>query len=301
MNNHCIFTSLRLCVKKETISLLILVLAASLIYTQNAFLIKDKRLNEISGIVASRVNPDMYYVHNDSGGKNEVYVIDSRGKTITTIILPGLTNRDWEDIAIGPGPDKNQSYVYIGEIGDNKAKHINVSLYRFPEPLLKSNGNKKIKPVTIPMDSLGIFNFVILDGAKDLETLFIDSANGDVYLVSKREEKVGLYQIQAPLIDTGINKAGRIQSFDFPLAVAGDISAQRDKIIIKTYSDIYCWSVLPNQSIPEALAQKPTILPYTVEPQGEAACWSADGKEYLTISEKVEKAQLYLNIYPFLP
>lgn len=295
------FATSRLCVKRKTIILLLLALIASSIFAQDKFLIKDKRLNEVSGIVASLANPGLYYVHNDSGGKNEVYVINSQGKTVTTIILPGLTNRDWEDIAIGPGPDKNSSYVYVGEIGDNNAKLLNVSLYRFPEPILKAKDIKKLKSVTIPMDSLGIFNFVIMDGAKDLETLFIDPANGDIYLVSKREEKVGLYQIQAPMIETGINKAKRIQSFDFPLAVAGDISAQRDKIIIKTYSDIYCWNILPNQSIPDALAQKPTVLPYVTEPQGEAICWSADGRQYLTISEKKGKSKLYLYSYPFLP
>ena len=41
---------------------------------------------------------------------------------------------DWEDIAVGPGPEPGVSYVYIGDIGDNLRLRSTISLLRFPEP-----------------------------------------------------------------------------------------------------------------------------------------------------------------------
>jgi hypothetical protein len=261
--------------------------------------VKDKQLDEISGIAASRVNTGLYYVHNDSGGKSEVYVLDGKGKTRHTLILPYFVNRDWEDIAVGPGPEPEVSYVYVGEIGDNKAQYSNIVLYRFREPDLSKVIKKK--PTSSEIADISAVSIMFEDGARDCETLMLDPMNGDVYLVSKREQKVGLYQIKAPLADAGINVARRILDLDFALAVGGDISPQRDKVIIKTYEKVYCWSLEPGQEIKDALSQPPTELPYVIEPQGEAICWSADGKKYFTLSEKAKKTPLYFYRYSYPP
>ncbi len=311
--------------KKIVLSLLLLILFTGLCFAQKAYKVKDKQLDEISGIAASRANPGWYYVHNDSGGKGEVYVINTKGRLIGTIMLTTLCsiggedgesiaefwcastkNRDWEDIAVGPGPEPGTNYLYVGEIGDNKAQYNNTYLYRtkeiadhwFLESLkmsAKRTSEKSWKASPSPVDTLA---FIYADGPKDCETLMIDPANGDVYLVSKREEKVGVYQIKAPLSTDSLNVAKRILSLDFPLAVGGDISPQRDKIIIKTYNKIYQWQIAPGQSIAEALSGPYENLPYKFEPQGEAICFSADGKSYLTISERAKKKPLYLYIYP---
>lgn len=264
-------------------------------YAVKANQVKDKRLDEVSGIIASRVNPDVYYVHNDSGGKPEIYAINKKGKVLAVLQLEGITNRDWEDIAVGPGPDGQSSYIYVGEIGDNKAQYSELQLYRFKEPDLKATIKSKHKTITIKdIDSLRI-NFA--DGAKDCETLFIDPTNADVYLVSKRELQVGLYQIKAPLSTTELNIAQRILTLDFPLAVAGDISINRDLILIKTYENIYLWNIAEDESIFDAMIKPYQELPYTVEPQGEAICFTNSGKEYLTLSEKAPKLKLYLYTY----
>src|SRR5690606_31051496 len=69
-------------------------------------LLKEKRLSEISGIAASVVNPGLFWVHNDSGGEPEVYLIDKSLNILLTCRLEGIENRDWEDITIGPGPEE---------------------------------------------------------------------------------------------------------------------------------------------------------------------------------------------------
>jgi hypothetical protein len=286
--------------RAKLLAIIILVLLIfSGLTAQATHKVKDKQLDEISGIAASRVNAGLYYVHNDSGGKSEVYVLDGKGKTRHTLILPYFVNRDWEDIAVGPGPEPEVSYVYVGEIGDNKAQYSNVVLYRFREPDLSKVIKKK--PTSSEIADISAVSIMFEDGARDCETLMLDPMNGDVYLVSKREQKVGLYQIKAPLADAGINVARRILDLDFALAVGGDISPQRDKVIIKTYDKVFCWSVEPGQEIMDALSQPPTELPYVMEPQGEAICWSADGKKYFTLSEKAKKTPLYFYRYSYPP
>src|ERR1051326_9299686 len=81
--------------------------------------IKDKSISESSGLVASPTPPGAYWTHNDSGDGPFIYAIDTRGNTLATFRVTGATNRDWEDIASGPGPQLNRSYLYIGDTGDN--------------------------------------------------------------------------------------------------------------------------------------------------------------------------------------
>src|SRR5476651_1820376 len=83
-----------------------------------------KAMDEISGIAASGINKDIYYIHNDSGDTSRFFAISPSGDLKSTIYYKGDPKeiqgvRDCEDIAVGPGPDKGKSYVYMGDIGDN--------------------------------------------------------------------------------------------------------------------------------------------------------------------------------------
>ncbi len=80
-------------------------------------MLKTNEIDEASGIVAGRVNKDFLYTHNDSGGKPIVYILNKQGEKIGELLLKGIKNRDWEEIAIGKGPDDHFTYLYVGEIG----------------------------------------------------------------------------------------------------------------------------------------------------------------------------------------
>src|SRR5882724_7777911 len=73
----------------------------------------EKRLVEASGLVASYQNVGCLWSLNDSGNSAEVFLIDSTGKTKLVCKLEGVKNRDWEDIAMGPGPKPGKRYVYV--------------------------------------------------------------------------------------------------------------------------------------------------------------------------------------------
>jgi hypothetical protein len=57
--------------------------------------VKDKNLNEVSGIAASRKNPGFIWAQNDSGNKPQVYLLDQNLNIRLTVKLKGIFNRDW--------------------------------------------------------------------------------------------------------------------------------------------------------------------------------------------------------------
>ena len=56
------------------------------------------------------------------------------GATLALYDLDGAKANDWEDIAIGPGPVAGQSYLYVGDIGDNSTSRSHIDVYRVAEP-----------------------------------------------------------------------------------------------------------------------------------------------------------------------
>lgn len=109
-------------------------------------------ITENSGLVASQQygtsTDPILYGHNDSGGAPEVYAFDTRsGNGLLGIYtLEGATNGDWEDIAVGPGPDATKSYIYVGNIGSaGGTKRI----YRFAEPAVAHG--QALNETTIPL------------------------------------------------------------------------------------------------------------------------------------------------------
>jgi hypothetical protein len=233
-------------------------------------------LEEVSGLVVSRRYPNRLYVHTDSGGEAAVYVLDTLGNELGKLALSGLNNRDWEDIAVGPGPN-GSSYIYVAEIGDNEAKHEETSLYRFAEPELLQ---------AIPSDAIDQVKLQFPGGPKDAETFLVDPVSGDLFLVSKRDTKNTLYRVPADGFEKGKAVLEKLHSFDFTSSVGGDVSRDGSQVLIKTYLAVFYWKRTEKQSLVEALQAAPIRLPYVPEPQGEAIGFNFKGNAYFTLSEK---------------
>jgi hypothetical protein len=245
-------------------------------------------LEEVSGLVASQRYPNRLYVQTDSGGEAAVFVLDTLGNELGRLDLSGLKNRDWEDIAIGPGPN-GSSYIYVAEIGDNEAKYEEIYLYRFTEPELLQ---------AIPSDAIDQVRIQYPGGSKDAETLLADPISGTLFLVSKREPKNALYQVPATAFEKGSGTLEKVHEFDFNSSVAGDISKDGSQILIKTYLAVFYWKRTDKQSLVEALKAEPMRLPYLAEPQGEAIGFNFKGDAYFTLSEKRNGVTPTLYRYP---
>ena len=255
--------------------------------------LENPAIIEASGLVVSRSNPSLLWVHNDSGDYNRLFVAGRNGEDHGEFILRGAHNRDWEDIAAGPGPVSGLTYLYVGEIGDNLAQYDIMSIYRVPEPDISA-----LDSVTyMPVDNVERIDYVYPDGPRDAETLMVDPLTKDLYIVSKREERSGVYLAEYPYPVGEVITLKKVGSFPFNRALAGDISADGREIIIKTDYRVYYWTREPGEAVFEALKRQPVLLPYTVEPQGEAIGWMPDGSGYYTVSEIVDNIKPVLYFY----
>ncbi len=102
--------------------------------TPVSYPITPGKIDEASGIAESKLNKGKIWVEQDSGNPAELSVIDSGGAFIKKIHIKGATNRDWEDMALAPGPEDGKSFIYIAETGDNFQKDSVYAFYRIAEP-----------------------------------------------------------------------------------------------------------------------------------------------------------------------
>ncbi len=253
--------------------------------------VTNEKLEEVSGLVESIQNPGLLWTHNDSGNAAEVFLIDKSTTIILTCKLKGVKNRDWEDIAVGPGPIPGKNYVYVADIGDNFAQHGLKYIYRFEEPTL-TPGIKEIEITQIDR-----ITFQLSDKEKDTECLILDPSTKDLYVVSKREKPVYVYQLKYPCSTTEKLTAISVLSLPLTQIVGGDFSADRNELVLKSYDEIYYWNIKDNETVINALKVKPRKLTYKQEPQGEAFAWARDGSGYYTISEKVKGEKSALTFY----
>lgn len=255
--------------------------------------LENDNIKEASGIAASRVNPGVLWVHNDSGDKNRIFAMNEKGKNLGEYYLENCEARDWEDIAIGPGPVDDKSYIYVGDIGDNDAKHKIKSVYRFIEPELLADEPPKNHLV----QNIDILRFKYPDEKRDAEALMVDPLTKDFFVISKRDLKVKVFQARYPQPLDSISTLRGIGTLDLAMIVAADISPSGRDIILKNYHEIYHWKRLPGESIKKTLLHKPEKLPYVKELQGEAVAWDSKGEGYFTISEE-DGEPCHLYYYP---
>lgn len=80
-----------------------------------------KWLHETSGLIYYQ---DKLITHNDGGHKAELYILNTKGKHEKTIVVNGVKNYDWEDLATD-----RKGNLYIGDFGNNFNKRQNLQIY----------------------------------------------------------------------------------------------------------------------------------------------------------------------------
>lgn len=245
--------------------------------------LNNPAIDEASGIAVSRQDPDYIWTHNDSGDMNRIFLIRNDGTYWGTFRLLGTGNRDWEDIAIGPGPIQDKKYLYIGEIGDNRAVNPVKYIYRLPEPDINL-ADSTVQWVDVT--SVDRIPFVYPDGIMmDAETLLVDPWTKDIYIITKREFPVTIYMLPYPQSTADTTVAIKYGTLPFTSATAGDISADGKEILVKTYDKAFLWTRDEGETIGDAFMRQPLRVPYTPEVQGEAIAFPVDGSGYYTLSE----------------
>ena len=251
--------------------------------------LKDPALIETSGLASSAQNPGVLWANNDSGDTARLFAISEAGATRVIYGLSGATAIDWEDIAIGPGPEANTPYIYAGDIGDNGEQRPNIVVYRVAEPIVVGDGG------TYPLDHVDALTFTYPDGSHDAEALVVDPRTGEIYIVIKHLSggPAAVYRAPAGLKDGSTTVLTKVGAVDLPRipfvnAVTGaDISRDGTTIAVRTYGGVRLWGRGANQSVIAALGADPCTGPIPVEVQGESIGIQPNGRGYFTASEGV--------------
>ncbi|MEO9872805.1 hypothetical protein [Ekhidna sp.] len=239
-------------------------------------IIEDERLIEASGLEESHQNPGYFWTHNDSGGRPMLFLIDTNGQVKMEVKLEGIINRDWEEIVTVR--EGNTSYIYVAEIGDNRAVYDEVKLIRLEEPKFDKRGS-----VSIPKEEIAVMQFQYQEGSRDAEAIMYDKRTEEFVLITKREKKSMVYSFPfKESAKTVIKSKGTIPSRNF---TAADIN-EDGEILLKHYDAIYFWSASKKPALERILDWNPINIAYAPEPQGEAMCWYK--KNFYTLSEKNE-------------
>ena len=233
--------------------------------------------NEASGICDSKSMAGNVWIQEDGNNPNILHQFSHTGEYKGNIQMP-FPNRDWEDMAIGMGPETGKNYIYLADIGDNAAIFENqYYIYRFIEP---QSLNEKV----INFDKIA---FQYPDGSRDAECILLDPATKDIYIVTKREFNVRLYQLPYPQSITEVQVAKFVQNIPLQIITSGGISSDGKEIVLRNYEAIYYWYRKENESIIAALARsRDKLLPYVNESQGEGFCFDKENKGYFTCSER---------------
>ena len=259
--------------------------------------LSDGTLNEVSGVAASRVHPPLLWVHNDSGGEAAVYAIRPDGTLVTTATIEGATNTDWEDIAVGPGPQRGVSYLFLGDIGDNASGRDHVTVYRVPEPE-STIARRSRSPAPTPSrcaTPTGRSTPSRCSSTRVRGDLFVidkkyTSAVGRVFRAPKRSlvdgadvtmEEVATFTL-APdesLLTTGVAK------FPGTIITGADVSPDGSTVLVRTYRRVLAFTRRRGAPLATAFDRPSCDAPQIDERQGEAVGFAADGASYFTISE----------------
>ena len=225
-------------------------------------------LDEASGIVASRSQPDVLWAHNDSEGTAMLYALDRQGTLLAEIALPEAGAQfDWEDIAAGPCPTGH--CLYIGDIGDNLHSRADRAILRIAEPSVADRG--EIAGAAFP--------FAYPDGAEDAEAMFV-MPDTTVYIVTKgRRQPITLYRYPPPLRAAERVTLERVQQLSAGIAQLPDLVTGADaapdghRIIIRTYTSFTMYR-FDGDSLTRAAG--PFDLSRAAEPQGEGVALAGD-------------------------
>jgi hypothetical protein len=262
-------------------------------------IVTDKRMDELSGLIVSRRQPGILYVHNDSGDSSRFFAIGTDGSLKGIFYFKGekslaLGVKDVEDIAMGPGPDSSADYIYLGDIGDNHGRRKYITVYRIKEPVIDPGA-----AATVPVDADPLY-LRYPDGARDAETLMADPIDRRLYIVSKREDSVIVYSTSLDFRPGDTVTLTRHTQLFFPgrgtdkWITAGDVSPEGDQVLLRSYAGVYYWqrsyqvradSSKQAEPLWQTLRRQPVIQPYEPEKQGEAIGFSRDEKGFYTISE----------------
>ncbi|TDR40870.1 hypothetical protein DFR29_112184 [Tahibacter aquaticus] len=271
-------------------------LAAAEPVPQIAGLLRDTRLDEVSGMASSQRTPGRLWLHNDSGTRAELFAVDASGRVQARLTLPGIKPVDWEDLASFTLDGK--AYLLIADTGDNGGVRRRSELIVLEEPAFDA-GKQELSLQAQPAWRIA---FRYADEPHDVEAVGVDAQAGRVLLLTKRTSPPQIWSLPLKPADTReqvAELAGTLAvpnentpSVDFhrrlqpgrPTGMA--IAADGHSALVLTYASAWLFQRNDGESWPQALARLPRVFPIGLVGQAEAVSIAGDGRSGLITGER---------------
>lgn len=196
---------------------------------------------ELSGIVRSRSDKNVFWVHNDSGDQPRVFAIDSSGnfyqsdryRNYEGILIGGATNVDWEDITMD-----NKGNLVVADVGNNGNDRKDLVLYVVPEPSPAASNTTWLKKLFFKYPDQKTFADRS-DFNYDCEAVFF--ADNRFHFLSKNrsDSYTKLYRMDAEKTDE-VNTLTLVDRFNIQGRVtAADATEDGTKLVVITYEAIW--------------------------------------------------------------
>jgi len=243
----------------------------------------DASLDEVSGLVVSRLNPGVLWVVEDSGADAELHAVDLQGGLLGTLALEDVDATDVEELALGPcGATDQAACLYVADVGDNDEERDTVQLHRLAEPLLPSSA-----PWTL---SSAVTSVVLQypDGAHNVEAMVVDGT-GVVWLFSKRDDNTSrIFRVEPAFGSNDVVTAQARGSFtvgDDGLVTGAALWPGGSRLAVRTYFSAWEWDIPAGMDVGTLLEDRRFALALAVERQGEAITYDVVNNAYWHTSE----------------
>ena len=185
-------------------------------------------IKETSGLI--KVDGQLWTL-NDSGGKAELYQISEKdGRILKTLKISNTRNYDWEDIAY------DDTYVYIGDMGNNRGNRKNLKIYKIPRAALRTQKSVSAELISFAYSDQKDFRSRPQKNNYDCEAMV--AYNGKLYLFSKnwQNKKTRLYELST---QTGTHEAKYLSTFNIQGMVTGaSLNKEMGILLLTTYSSL---------------------------------------------------------------
>ncbi|XVU24067.1 hypothetical protein ACQPZJ_43660 [Actinoplanes sp. CA-054009] len=251
--------------------------------------IADKRLDEVSGLVATKTG---YIVVNDGSlddEKKKIFFLNTKCAVVKEVGYSGKGPLDTEDMILSA----DGRTLWIADIGDNsfddqEKTRKTIGLWKMP-------ASGASEPV--------LYRLTYPDAHHDAEALLLNG-NGTPLIVTKEVQKADasayVYQptaalktgqtgvpmkLVAKLTVSGTQTAGNPYARIGNKTISGGaVAPGGGKVVLRTYTDALEWDVT-NGDVLAALKNKPRTTGLPNEVLGEAITYSPDGKFFYTTSD----------------
>jgi len=259
--------------------------------------IQSDDITESSGIAASLCQPNVYWTHNDSGDGALIFAMSATGKHLGVWQVAGARNDDWEDIASYKSPE-GTCYLYIGDIGNNKADRADLQIYRVKEPVASASTETSTRKRPMITDPADVAHFRYADSPHNAETLLVQPKTGEVYVLTKRVDGPSLVFKFTPQFGSAqpqiAQKVGEISVPAVPngLLTGGAISQNGTEVILCDYTAGYNLRLPSGANFDQIWKTNPVPVDLGKRKHGEAITFTPDGGTLIGTNEG-KNAQIF--------